>query len=383
MRLISTAAVAVLLSGCIVVQKHPNTRPMPAEAIQSIGKANIAVSQSNNGVEKSWFMTDSSAAGAGYGLIGGLVTGIMDAIMNAGPQRRAGQAANEIAELVPADALTSSLVGHLQSQVPTADAKVAGVSIGSISTVQKLTSTSVKDGQVEIATTYTLSEDASAFRVTSQVTFEAKSLPYKTPYKFEKSVPKTELTGPVYRNTFTYHSAQLPVPSLTPDLVQRLVGNIEASYKDASGAPPKPDSDEGKKMAKELEQARDEKLTKDEIAIFLTREWVKDRGALLKQEIEGAHAFIAKYVVQDLNSSSIPSFEGQDQLVDTSTDRTVRRVGAGLDAGSYVSAPGNVTSFTTYGNAIAIAKVNSERISELRKQASAAKQKSNSKKKAA
>lgn len=383
MRLIFTAAAAVLLSGCIVMQKHPNTRPMPADAIQAVGKAKIAVAQNNNGVEKSWFMTDSSAAGASYGLIGGLVTGIMDAIMNAGPSRRASQAANEIAELVPADALTSSLVGHLQAQAPPADATVPGVSVGSIGTVQKLTSTGVKDGQVEIATTYTLSEDASAFRVISLVTFEAKSLPYKTPYKFEKSVPKTELTGPLYRNTFTYHSAQLPVPTLTPDLVQRLVANIEASYKDVSGAMPKADSDEGKKMAKELEQARDENLTKDEIAIFLTREWVKDNGAMLKREIEGAHAFIAKYVVQDLNSTVVPSFEGQDQLVDTTDGRTVRRIGAGLDAGSYVSAPGNVTSFTTYGNAIAIAKVNSERISELRKQASAAKQKSKSKKKAA
>lgn len=383
MKLIFTAAAVVLLTGCVTMQKHPNTRPMPADAIEAVGKAKISVAQNNNGVEKSWFMTDSSAAGASYGLIGGLVSGIMDAIMNAGPSRRASQAANEIAELVPADALTTSLVSHLQSQAPAEGAAVSGISIGSIGTVQKLTSTGVKDGEVEIATRYTLSEDASAFRVVSEVTYESKSRPYKTPYKFDKSVPKTELTGPLYRNTFTYHSAQLPVPALTPDLVQRLVANIEASYKDASGAAPKPDSDEAKKMAKELEQARDEKLTKDEIAIFLTREWVKDNGAMLKREIESAHAFIAKYVVQDLNSTAVPSFEGQDQLVDTSNGRTVRRVGAGLAAGSYISAPVDVTSFTTYGNATAIAKVNSERIAELRKQANAAKQKSTTKKKAA
>lgn len=97
---------------------------------------------------------------------------------------------------MPAEALTASLVSHLQSRVPAADANVSGVTVDSITTVQKLTSTGVQDGRVEIATTYTLSEDASAFRVIGMVTYEAKSLPYKTPYTFEKSVPKSELTGP-------------------------------------------------------------------------------------------------------------------------------------------------------------------------------------------
>jgi hypothetical protein len=96
---------------------------------------------------------------------------------------------------------------------------------------------------------------------------------------------------------------------------------------------------------------------------------------MLKREVEGAHAFIAKYVTQDLNSTAVPSFEGQDQPVDTANGRTVRRMGAGLDAGSYVSAPAEVTSFTTYGNAIAIAKTHSEKIVALNKQVAAAKQK--------
>ena len=82
----------------------------------------MAAAENNRGVEKSWFMTDSSAAGAQYGLIGALVTSVMDAIMNAGPSKRAQQAANEIAALVPADALNVSLMSHLQGQVPAADA---------------------------------------------------------------------------------------------------------------------------------------------------------------------------------------------------------------------------------------------------------------------
>jgi hypothetical protein len=375
MRFIMMAATAVLLCGCAAFQKHPNTRPMTAETIQAVGKAPVVVAQNNNGIEKSWFMVDSSAATASYGLIGGLVGGIMDAIINAGPSRRAQKAANEVSELLPADALTTSLLAHLQSQVPAPDSTVSGASLASVTTVQKITSPAAADGSLEINTSYTLSEDASAFRVVARVSLQGKNLPYKTPYKFEKSVPKSELTGPAYRNTFTYHSAQLPVPTLTPELRDRLVASIEASYKDANGAPPAADSADAKALAKELETARDDQLTKDEIAIFLAREWLSDGGAMLKREVESAHAFIARFVVQDLNSTTVPSFEGQDLLVETSDGRVVRRTGAGLDAGSYVSAPSEVTSFTTYGNAIAIAKVHSEKIGQLNKQASAAKQK--------
>ena len=179
-------------------------------------------------------------------------------------------------------------------------------------------------------------------------------------------MPKDQLTGPLYANTFTYQSAQLPIPALTPDLKTRLVASIQDSYKTDTGAPPAPDSQDGKALAKELEAARDEKLTKDEIAIFLTRNWLNDGGALLKREIENAHAFAAKFIVHDLNYIGVPSVTGNDELVETVTGgRTVRRVGAGPEAGSYASAPGNLTSFTTYGNASAISKASAEKIQKL------------------
>jgi hypothetical protein len=367
-------AMAVVLTGCVTAQDYPNARPMTVDTIQAVARTEVVVAESNNGIEKSWFMTDSSAAGAQYGLIGGLVTAVMDAIMNAGPSRRAGQAANEISTLVPPDALTASLVWHLQSRVP--EGQASGVSLKNVAAAQKITSPGPVDHALEVSTTYTLSEDASALRIVAHVALQGKDLPYHSPYSFKSTPPKSEQAGPVYRNTFTYHSAQLPIPTLTPDLKSRLVSSIQASYHDANGMPPAADSQDGKAMAKELEAANDDKLTKDEIAIFLTREWLRDGGAMLKREVETAHAFIAKYLVQDLNSTTVPTFAGQDQLLETSNDqRTVRRVGAGLDAGSYVCAPGNLTSFTTYGNAIAIAKVNSEKITKLTTQARAAKQK--------
>ena len=126
MKLLPALLLGSLLIGCATVEPIPNKRPLTAESIKAIGKVKVAAAENNRGVEKSWFMTDSSAAGAQYGLLGALVTSVMDAIMNAGPSKRAQKAANEIAALVPADALNVSLMSHLQGQVPAADAATTG-----------------------------------------------------------------------------------------------------------------------------------------------------------------------------------------------------------------------------------------------------------------
>ena len=375
MKLLPALLLASLLVGCATVEPIPNKRPLTAESIQTIGKVKVSAAENVRGVEKSWFMTDSSAAGAQYGLIGALVTSVMDAIINAGPSKRAQQAANEIAALVPPDALNLSLVTALQEKVPAAGAATSGISIGEVGTTQKLLEPKPINDVVEVSTSYTLSEDASAFRFIAHVTYQSSKLTYTTPYQFKGAVPKDQLTGPLYSNTFTYQSAQLPIPTLTPDLKERLVASIQESYKTEAGVPA-PDSQEGKALAKELEGARDDKLTKDEIAIFLTRNWLNDGGALLKREIENAHAFAAKFIVHDLNYIGVPSVTGTDELVETVTGgRTVRRVGAGPEAGSYTSAPGDLTSFTTYGNVSAISKSSAEKIQKLSGQAKAAKKK--------
>ena len=375
MKLLPALLLASLLVGCATVEPIPSKRPLSAESIQAIGKVKVTAAENNRGVEKSWFMTDSSAAGAQYGLLGALVTSVMDAIINAGPSKRAQQAANEIAALVPPEALNLSLVSALQEKVPAADTPSPGISISEVGTAQKVLEPKPINDVVEVSTSYTLSEDASAFRFIARVTYQSSKLTYATPYQFKGAVPKDQLTGPLYSNTFTYQSAQLPIPTLTPDLKERLVASIQESYKTDTGVPA-PDSQEGKALAKELEAARDDKLTKDEIAIFLTRNWLSDGGALLKREIENAHAFAAKFIVHDLNYIGVPSIAGKDELVETTTGgRTVRRVGAGPEAGSYTSAPGNLTSFTTYGNVTAISKASAEKIQKLSGQARAAKKK--------
>jgi hypothetical protein len=344
-------------------------RPLTQAHMQTMGPTRVVVAQNNNGVEKSWFYTSTAAAGAGYGLIGALVSATMDAIINAGPSRRAQKAANEMAELMSVDALNASLAEHLRRQAPAADATATttGVSYSGVESAQRFMARDAIDDAVEVSVQYTLSEDSSTLRVIATAAYQSQQTPYAAPYDFGGSVPKSERSGPAYRNTFTYYSTQLPVPTLTPELRERLIASIQDSARDAGGALPAEGTSEFNSMNKELENARDDNLTKDEIAIFLTREWLRDDGAKLRQEIEQAHEFVARYVLMDMNRAAVPNFAGEDELLETTPDqRSVRRIGGGREAGSYVSSSGTVTSFSTYGNTVGIAQANRERIESVR-----------------
>ena len=366
--LVVSALVASSLAACATAPV-PNMRPLNAEQAAAMGPTPIVVVEDNHGVAKTWFAQDSSAAGAGYGLIGALVTATMDAIMNSFPARRAGKVSDEIAEVMPVDEINASLAEQFRRQMAAASGGT-GVVFSEVSTVQKLTAPEPLNDTVEIDADYRLSEDASTLQVIVTISYLNPAIPYVTPYTFEGSPPKAELSGPTYRNTFTYNSRQLPIPVLTPDLRERLIASIHESARDENGAMPVEGTDAFKAMNKELEQARDDELTKGEIGIFLAREWIKDNGALLRAEIENAHVFIARYTLLDLNRTAVPSLTGQDELVETLPDgRTVRRIGAGTITGSYVSSPAEVVGFTTYGNTMSIARVHQDRMTAIREAA--------------
>lgn len=366
------ALAALSLAACVTVEPVPNARPLNAAQVEALGPTSVVVAENNSGVMKSWVRQDSSAAAASQGLIGVLVGAAIDGIMNYAPSRRARAAADELAGVMPAEALNESLVEHFSRQIATA-APGEGVVVSDVRTVQKLTSPGAVDDALEVTTSYLLSEDATTLQVSVAVAYQNADIPYVTPYTFEKAPPKSELSGPLYRNVFTYSSDQLPVPTLTPELRERLIASIQESARDESGALPAEGTDEWKAMNRELEEARDDRLTKAETAIFLAREWTRDGGALLRAEIEKAHAFVAKYAILDMNRTAIPSLTGVDEVVETLPDgRTVRRVGPGVLAGSYVSVPGRVSDFVTYGNAAAIAEVNETRTRNLQEQARAA-----------
>ena len=368
MRIVACALAALSLAACATAPV-PNMRPLNESQIAAMGPTPVVVAESNTGVTKSWFYSSSAQAGAQFGLIGALVSAGIDAVVNYGPSQRATKAADEIAEIMPVDALNASLAAQFRNQIAPS-AAASGVTVSDVSTVQKLILPGVVNDAVEVTTSYRLLEDSSTLQVTVSLDYNNAAIPYVTPYTFEGSTPKSELIGPTYRNTFTYASNQLAIPALTPELKERLIASIEDSARDASGALPTDGTDAFKSMTRELEQARDDNLTKAEIAIFLTREWIKDNGALLRAEVENAHAFIARYTLLDLNRTVVPSLEGQDEVVETMADgRTVRRMGVGVMAGSYVSSPGGVADFATYGNTVAVARAHTERIAAVRQAA--------------
>jgi hypothetical protein len=367
MRIVVAALAALSLAACAGTPV-PHARPLNASQIAAIGPTQVLVSENNNGVEKSWFFQDTSAYAASSGglLIGAIAGVIANAIINYGPSKRAEVIANELATAVTPDELNASLVQHVRRQIP-ASAPADAVAVSEVVTSQKITTPGIVNDALELAVGYTLSEDASTLRVIVTATYQNPQVPYQTPYVFEGSTPRAETEGPTYRNTFTYYSNQIPVPTLTPELRERLFASIRESARDENGNPPAEGSDAHKAMTKELQAAADDRLTTDELSIFLAREWTANNGALLKAEVESAHAFVSRYVILDMNQNAVPSLEGTDQLVETMPDgRIVTRVGAGWMAGSYVSSPANATSFSTYGNAIATSTLSNERREALR-----------------
>jgi len=364
----ATAFVATCLTGCATAPSFPQKRPMTSEAVAMVAETPVVVEENNAGISKTWFMRDSSAAGAQYGLIGALTTAIMDAIINAGPSRWAQKGANEIVEFVDVSDLNASLVAAFQKQI--LNAGTEEISVSSVSSVQTMLTTNSSDDAIAVTVNYKMAEDATAILMVAEASYSNSDMNYTTPYSFEKSVPKSELSGPLYRNTFTYESDQFPDPELTEETRVLLVESIEESYMEADGQLPVDGDDDFKAYSKEIEDAQDDKLSNSEASIFLVREWLKDDAIALKDEIESANQFFAHYILTDMNSSVVPSMEGEDSLIATLDDgRVIRMVGAGVTSGTYVSSPGTVVAFPTYGNAFRISDRNEERLKMLRKEA--------------
>lgn len=355
------------MAACATVEPVPGARPLSQANIDAIGPTRMSIVGNETGVGKAWYYTQVNGGGAG--LVGAIAGAIAAAIINAAPSARAHKQAEEVAEVEPVEALNAAMVAKVKEEAGKAAAG-PGVTFPEVVLTYKAATPGAVDDTVEIYTSYTLSEDSSVLRIVATATYSNKAIPYRTPYTFTKSTPKSETTGPLYQNTFTYYSTPLPIPTLTPELRERLIANIRESARDASGAPPAEGTTEYKAMQREIELANDDRLTPNETSLFLTREWLRNDGAMIKAEVQRAHDFVARYVLLDMNRTVIPSFTGQDELLETAADqRTVRRIGAGYAAGSYVCSAPDVTAFATYGNSIAVAKSTVTYIKGLKAQA--------------
>lgn len=359
------------LAACATVEPVPIARPLSQTSIEAIGSTRLSVTGNETGVAKSWYYTQVNGGGAG--LVGAIAGAIAAAIINAAPSYRAHKQADEVAEVQSVEALNASLVARMREEA-SKPATTQGVTFPEVLLTYKSVTPGALDDTVEITTSYTLSEDSSVLRIVAVATYSNQAIPYRTPYTFTKSVPKSETRGPLYRNSFTYYSTPLPIPTLTPELRERLIANIRESAKDAAGALPVEGTTEYKAMQREISLANDDKLTPNETSLFLTREWLRDDGAKIKAEVGRAQDFIVRYVMLDINRTAIPSINGEDELLETAADqRTVRRIGKGYEAGSYVCSAADVSAFATYGNTIAVAKGTVTYIKGLKPRAAATK----------
>lgn len=354
------------LAACATVEPVPNARLLSPANVERLGPTRASITGNERGVGKSWYYTEVNGGGAG--LIGAIGGAIAAAIINAAPSARAHRQASEMAELVTPDMLNKTIAAELKV-VPAAPGAQA-ITFSDVVLTQKIINPAALDDVVEIATTYTLSEDSSVLRVVAVATYQNAAVPYQTPHTFKAKPPASETTGPLYRNAFTYFSTPLPVPTLSPELKTRLEASVRDSARDASGALPAAGTREHTAMMREVELAQDSKFSAGESSVFLTREWLTDGGVLLTREIQNAQAFIAKYLLLDINRTAVPSFTGADELLETTADdRTVRRIGAGVEAGAYVSSAANVTTPATYGNAVAVGKATVEYVRGLKRTA--------------
>lgn len=341
------------LAACATVEPVPVARPLSQASIATMGPTKVSVAGSETGVAKAWFYTDVN--GGGMGLVGAIAGAIAAAIINAAPSARAHKQADEVADVQSVQDLNAAMVATVKAEASKAAA--TGVTFPDVVLTYNPVNPAALDDTVAITTSYTLSEDSSVLRIVAFVSYSNAAIPYQTPYTFTKATPKSETKGPLYRNTFTYYSTPLEIPTLTPELRDRLVANIRESAQDASGAAPAEGTTEYKAMQREIELAMDDKLTPNETSLFLTREWLRNDGQMIKAEVKRAQEFIARYLALDINRTAIPSLTGEDELLETASDqRTVRRIGKGYEAGSYVCSAANVNQFATYGNTIAIAK---------------------------
>lgn len=356
---------ALSLATGAVAAPTPNARPLSEANIERLGSTPVSVTGTEIGVGKAWYYTEVNGGGAGIaGAIGGAIAA---AIINAAPSARAHRQASEVAELITAEALDSSLITELKSVAT--PARDHAVTFGDVALTPRPVKLAPLDDVVEIRTTYTLSEDSSVLRVVATATYKNAAIPYQTPYPFKKKPPSSETKGPLYRNVFTYYSTPLPLPVLSPELKDRLVASVQDNARDASGALPVEGSKEYKSLQRDVEDARDDKFSPAEMSVFLTREWLKDGGAKVTREVQAAHAFIAKYALLDMNRTAVPSVTGEDELLATEADdRTVRRIGSGVEAGAYVSSAANVTAPATYGTAVAVGKATDEYVRGLKRQ---------------
>lgn len=389
MKIISIAVIAAIsLSACATVTPVPVTRKLTPDVMSKLGETDVVIIENEDGVRAGW--TSAGAAQPGYtdysylappgtspvaaGIGAGIGQAIAIAILDAAPSARAKRSVATINMGIDKAKLDDALIQKIKNT-----SREKTLRIGEVSSIAYDRKAPEPMDKIKVVSSYTLAEDASAIRVKAIVTYENDALTYQTPYAFDGKTPKSELMGPLYRNSFTYHSDKFEIPELTDSLRAELIEAIEVQYKEDIAAlePGKAEEKTRKKLSKSkekaLEKANDDKLSKTEAAVLLISQWRGDGSPVLQNAIEQGQSFIADMLIADMNDSEVPQFapknpdtpkasfwtgqpvttgpigNNESTVIETKPNgRKVERIDSGINAGAYHSYPSN--GFATYGN---------------------------------
>ncbi len=383
-------SVTAILSGCATTS-IPVTRKLSPDTASQIGKTDVIIAANETGVRAGWTSAGAAPTNNNYvyvppgtspvaaGVGAGIGQAIAIAIMDAAPSARARKTVNAVNSNLDDARLDVQLKEKITTSLRGETVSFDGVDIQAFDRK----SPELMDA-LKVVTSYTLAEDASGIMVQADVSYMSTDQVYTTPYDFGGKPPKDELKGPLYRNTFTYHSDLLDVPPMSDAIRKELVVAIEAQYGDemtdlkSQGLKESKFEKKSGKATKNrneaLKRTEDNKMSKTERAILLVDNWRGNDSPALMQAISDGQDFIVSMLVQDLNNSMIPQFEranpkdkkrdiygplGREDYTEIETDdsgRKVLRVDSGLYAGAYHSVPEE--GFASYGNTFKVAEKN-------------------------
>lgn len=343
MKKIACVLAALSLGAC--ASDATFTRHMTAEQIMQMGATPVAVTDNNFGLSPTWPSSNNSMSGAAgqmsqglSGLGAGLLVGGVIAMMEADTHRRAVQNADELETIFTAETLNRAMEQTFRDL--SGRPMDGSITVSDVSRVQKVTHPEGLNDTIEIITIYNMSDYSNGIRIMSEVT-----------YRDAAGVQ-------VYKNLFTYYSAELQAPELTPEVRASLVAAITRRASRATGAIPTSGTTAGVDYIRDIRDARDDFLTRAEKSILVSEQWLQNDGAMLRAEIANAHSLIARYAMLDINravdpTGAQPPVGGIETLPD---GRIVEQVGDGFMAGTYVFRPAGATLKASFSGPIALSR---------------------------
>jgi hypothetical protein len=339
-KIVCSALAALSLTAC-ASSNATYAHRLTAEQIAQMGPTPVSVTDNTLGITTTW--PQSNAAGSSFiptnaaGGLGLLLVMGAEAWANADPQRRANQTAEEFDAILPTEALNSALEQSFRSQIT--DPNDGFVTISGVSRSLKYVAPGAINDTIEVVLFYQASDYSNVLRITGLATYR-------------------DATGAqIYNNMFTYYSAEILPPALSPETTSTLLAAINQRALRPTGVLPTSGTTAGVDYIRDTREARDDFLTRAEKGILVTELWTRNDGALLRAEIANAQALITRYVLLDINRPFDPAAVPGEEIIETLPDgRTVHRIQTGFMIGTYEFRPAGSPSRAAFSNGMGISR---------------------------